>query len=84
MGNKVIENTRGVAAWEIMIKKYINLRGRTDENYLIREIKTNRKRAAINKRVLRQKSVKRSIKNQIIKSLYNVGTIGFDNWWIAS
>lgn len=84
MGNKVIENTRGVAAWEIMIKRYINLRGRTDENYLIREIKTNRKRAAINKRVLRQKSVKRSIKNQIIKSLYNVGTIGFDHWWIAS
>ncbi len=84
MGNKVIENTRGVAAWEIMIKKYINLGGRTDENYLIREIKTNRKRAAINKRVLRQKSVKRSSKNQIIKSLYNVGTIGFDNRWIAS
>mgnify|MGYP005614546833 FL=1 len=84
MGNKVIENTRGVAAWEIMIKKYINLGGRTDENYFIREIKTNRKRAAINKRVLRQKSVKRSSKNQIIKSLYNVGTIGFDNRWIAS
>lgn len=83
MGNKVIKNTRGVAAWEIMIKRHIDLRGRTDENYLIRKIKANRKRAAINKRILRQKSVKRSIKNQIIKSLYNVGTIGFDHWWIA-
>jgi hypothetical protein len=66
-----------------MIKRHIDLRGRTNENYLVRKIKTNRKRTAINKRVLRQKSAKRSIKNQIIKSLYNAGTIGFDHRWIV-
>ncbi len=52
MGNKIIENSRGIAAWEIMIKRYINLRRRANENYIVREIKTNRKRATIYQRVL--------------------------------
>lgn len=84
MGNKIIENSRGIAAWEIMIKRYTKLRRRANENYIVREIKTNRKRATIYQRILCQKSIKRSIKNQIIISLYNVGTTGFNNWWLTS